>query len=114
MTDVRDLYATLAQVFPVLLLTIVWDREWLTRLPPRVRRSQAAPHGVLFWTKPVVRWYSIVLATVLILAIAACVLVLAGTVADAIWLRVSLLASLALALVTLCVRIAAGVIEATR
>ena len=114
MTDARDLYATLAQVFPVLLLTIVWDREWLVRLPSRVRRSQAAPHGVLFWTKPVVRWYSIVLAAILILAVAACVLVLAEALADAIWLRVLLVTSLALALATLGVRIAAGVVEATR
>jgi hypothetical protein len=61
----------------------------------------------------VVRWYSLVLAAILILSVA-CVLVLAGALADAIWLRVLLVASLALALTTLGVRIAARVVEATR
>lgn len=113
MADARDLYATLAQVFPVLLLTIVWDREWLVRLAVRTRRTATTP-GVLFWTKPVVRWYSVFLMFVLTAAIGACILVLAGMLDDARWLRGILVGATALALGTLAVRIAAGVLDATR
>ena len=53
MSAYRDFYATLAQVVPVLLLTIVWDRDWLADLPNRRRGS--GPDEVRFWTKSVVR-----------------------------------------------------------
>jgi len=113
MAEDRDFYATLAQVLPVLLLTIVWDRDWLTRLGARTRRTASTP-GVLFWTKPVVRWYSMLLTFILIAAIGACLLVLAGALDDAGWLRGVLVGAAGLALGTLAVRIAAGVLDATR
>ena len=113
MVDARDFYATLAQVLPVVLLTIVWDRDWLTRLASRVRRTPTTP-GVVFWTKPVVRWYLVVLTVVLVGAVGLCVVVLAGALGDAVWLRVVLVAATGMALATLAVRIAAGVLDATR
>lgn len=109
--DGRDFYTTLAQVLPVLLLTIVWDRDWLTSLPARHRGS--GPNAVRFWTKPVVRWYTLLLTVVLLSAIAASLLVLAGGLADAGWLRVVLVLAAVMALATLMVRIGAGVL-ATR
>ena len=87
--DAQDFYTTLAQVLPVLLLTIVWDRDWLADLPARHRGTGA--NGVRFWTKPVVRYYSLLLSTLLTAAIATCLLVLAGTLADCGWLRATLL-----------------------
>lgn len=110
--DGRDFYTTLAQVLPVLLLTIVWVRAWLTSLAARHRGS--GPDAVRFWTKPVVRWYTLLLIAVLLSAIAAGLLVLAGGLADAGWLRVLLLLATAMALATLMVRIGAGVLAATR
>ena len=59
------------------------------------------------------RYYSLLLSTLLTAAIATCLLVLAGTLADCGWLRATLLLTTALALVTLLVRISAGVIKAT-
>ena len=117
MADARDFYATLPQVLPVLLRTIVWDRDWLTRLGMRVRRTPTRP-GVVFWTKPVVRSYSVVLTVVLVGAVGLCVValavVLAGALGDAVWLRVVLVAAMGMALATLAVRIVAGVLDATR
>lgn len=113
MPDARDFHSTVAQVLPVLLLTIVWDRDWLARLPGRRRRTATTP-GVRFWTKPFVRWYSITLTVLLVMSIGTCVLVLAGAVNDAAWLRGVLVALTVLALATLAVRISAGVADATR
>ncbi|MDN5851299.1 MAG: hypothetical protein L0K86_00370 [Actinomycetia bacterium] len=112
MSGYRDFYATLAQVLPVLLLTIVWDRDWLADLPGR--HHGTGPDEVRFWTKPVVRWYTLVLTAVLLGAIGASVLVLAGGLDDTAWLRTLLVAAAAMSLATLLVRIGAGVIKATR
>jgi hypothetical protein len=113
MSDNRDFYSTLAQVLPVVLLTIVWDRDWLNQLSSRVRRTPTTP-GVRFWIKPVVRWYSIAVAAVLIGAVSLCILVLANAIDDAIWIRALLIAATALALLTLFVRLTSGIINATR
>lgn len=111
MADARDFYATLAQVLPVLLLTVVWDRDWLTQLATRTRGS--APGQVRIWGKTLVRRYTLFLTTVQLASIAACLLVLAGAFADSVALRVLLVLAAAMALVTLLVRISAGVIKAT-
>jgi hypothetical protein len=108
----RDFYATLAQVLPVLLLTIVWDRHWLDGLPARTRGT--GPGEVRFWTKPVVRWYSLFLTAALVLAIGGCLLVLVGAADDATWLRVLLMAAAGLSLVTLLVRVSSGIVTATK
>lgn len=72
-------------------------------LPARNRGT--GPNGVRFWIKPFVRWYILVLTTVLVTAIAISLLVLAGGLNDATWLRVVLVAVIAMALATLLVRI---------
>jgi len=102
-----DFYATLAQVLPVLLLTIVWDRDYLDELRTRT------PTDVRFWTRNRVRWYSLTVAAVLILGIATCLLVLAGALPDASWLRGVLIGVIALSLLTLLVRISAKIIHVT-
>jgi hypothetical protein len=57
MSDGVELYTTLAQVLPLLLLRIPWDRHWLDKLPSRILRTASSP-GVIFWTKPRVRLHS--------------------------------------------------------
>jgi hypothetical protein len=111
----RDFYSTLAQVLPVLLLALVWDSNYLERLrnqPRPLRRVD--PTGVLFWTKPRVRAYSLFVTVVLIAGIAVSLLVLADMLADVAWLRGMLAAGLLLALVTLLVRIGLDIVGATR
>ena len=111
----RDFYSTMAQVLPVLLLALVWDSDYLHRLraqPRRLRRVD--PAGVWFWTKPRVRVYSLVVTVVLVAGIGLSLVALAGTVADAAWLRGVLVGGLGLALVTLMVRIGSDIVGATR
>ncbi|WP_125617928.1 hypothetical protein [Actinomadura sp. WAC 06369] len=38
----QEFYTTLAQVFPVLLLALLWDSRYLERLREQERRSRAA------------------------------------------------------------------------
>lgn len=111
----RDFYATIAQVLPVLLLALVWDSRYLERLrtqPRRLRRVD--PDGVLFWTKPRVRVYSIFVTAVLIGGIGVGLLVLADVLDDTVALRAVLVGVLVVGLVTLLVRISADVVNATR
>jgi hypothetical protein len=111
----RDFYSTMAQVLPVLLLTLMWDSNYWERLRTQPRRSRRVdPAGVFFWTKPRVRLYSLFVTAALIGGITASLLVLAGTVADVAWLRGVLVAGLLLALLTLMVRIASGILGATQ
>jgi hypothetical protein len=111
----RDFYATMAQVLPVLLLALVWDSRYLERLRRQTRRSRRVdPKGVLFWTKPRVRVYSLFVTSVLIAGIAVSMLVLSGALSDRAWLRGVLVGGLVLALVTLQVRIASDIVSATR
>ena len=102
-----DFYATLAQILPVLLLTLVWDRAYLDELRTRT------PTDVMFWTSPRVRWYSLALTAVLVLAVLMCLCVLAGVLGDGPLLRSVLIAVAGLGLVTLVVRVGAGVLRAT-
>jgi hypothetical protein len=96
---------TLAQVLPVvLLLTIVWDREWPARLPARRRRSSGFPGGVVFWRKPVVRRYSLALTALLLTSIGLVPARAGRAMDDVSWLRVALVAATCLASsATLCV-----------
>jgi hypothetical protein len=112
----RDFYATLAQVLPVLLLALVWDSDYLRRLrkQSRVLRSEDPVAGVLFWTKPRVRVYSLVVTGLLVAGIGVSLLVLADVLGDGAWLRFGLVGVLLLSLVTLFVRISADVVTATR
>jgi hypothetical protein len=111
----RDFYATVAQVMPVLLLALMWDSGFLHRLrdQPRLAR-RIDPDGVRFWTKPRVRVYSLFVATVIVAATVAALLVLGGLLADSHTLRVCVSASVALALSTLLFRLAVDIVLATR
>jgi hypothetical protein len=111
----RDFYATMAQVLPVLLLTLVWDANYLRRLRDQARPLRRDdPTGVWFWTKPRVRAYTLVITWLLVASIGVALLVLAGAVPDTAGLRGLLVAGLAMALLTLLVRISAEVLNATR
>lgn len=111
----RDFYATMAQVLPVLLLALVWEANYLQRLRAQPRPSRRVdPAGVWFWTKPRVRAYSLFVAAVLVTGIAVSMLVLAGALADAAWLRGVLVGILLFALVTLLVRMSTDIVIATR
>jgi hypothetical protein len=68
----------------------------------------------VFLDQPRVRLYSLFVTAALIGGITASLLVLAGTVADVAWLRGVLVAGLLLALLTLMVRIASGILGATQ
>ncbi|MFC0041324.1 hypothetical protein [Actinomadura rayongensis] len=112
----QEFYTTLAQVYPVLLLALLWDSRYLDGLREQERRSRAEDpvHGVHFWTKGRVRVYTIVLAFLLVCGLGACVLGLAGLFGDSAVLRGLLAGTLVLALVTLLVRVYAEVVRATR
>lgn len=110
-----DFYTTMAQVLPVLLLALVWDSNYLARLRAQSRRPRREdPAGVLFWTKPRVRVYSLFVTAVLAAGIGLSLLVLSGALADTPWLRGVLVGGLLLALLTLYVRISSDIIVATR
>jgi hypothetical protein len=109
-----NFYPTLAQVLPVLLLALIWDSAYLTRLR-RERRPlrRDDPAGVWFWTKPRVRVYILVVTGAAIMSIAIIMLVLTGLIPDSLGLRIALSTGLILLLATLAVRIGADVIRAT-
>lgn len=107
-------YTTLAQILPVLLLALIWDSAYLTRLSHQrrpLRRDD--PAGIWFWTKPRVRAYILTVTGATVVSIATIMVVLAGLIPDSFSLRIVLLAGLALLLVTIAVRIAVDVIRAT-
>jgi hypothetical protein len=112
----RDFYTTAAQVLPVLILALVWETRYLERLrqqPRRLRRLH--PDGdVWFWTKSRVRAYSITLSGLLVAGTAAAILVLAGALTDTAIMRAVISAAVGLALITLMIRVAGDVLEATR
>jgi hypothetical protein len=112
----RDFYSTMAQVLPVLLLALMWDSNYLQRLrrQPRAPRRDDPARGVIFWTKPRVRVYSLVLTAVIVAAVAVTFLVLADLTDDSVALRLALIGVLVLGLATLVVRIGGDVVSSTR
>lgn len=110
-----DFYATTAQVLPVLMLALIWESRFLDRLrgERRALRRDDPVAGVLFWTRPRVRAYSIFVATVVLTGTGVAVLVLAGALPDAPVLRGALAGCLLLALATLLTRIVVDVWDAT-
>jgi drug/metabolite transporter (DMT)-like permease len=110
-----DTLATLAQVYPVLLLALAWDSGFLERLSRQRRLTRRHdPQGVLFWTKRRVRWYTIAVFNLLILDIGIAVLTLADVVPRTPLTVPLLLAGLLLSLGTLMTRVTVDVLEATR
>lgn len=109
-----NFYATMAQVLPLLLLALIWDSEYLTRLRQQGRpRRRDDPAGVLFWTKPRVRAYILAVTAVVICSTALTILVLSGLISDSHALRIILVTGLLLVLATLMTRISIDVIQAT-
>jgi hypothetical protein len=109
-----DFYTTMAQVLPLLLLALIWDSSFLDRLHGQRRPSRRVdPCGVLFWTKPRVRVYTLFVAVVVLGSMAVAVCEIAGFIPDSFTLRVVLSCGLALVLGTLLTRIWYDVIAAT-
>lgn len=109
-----DYYSTIAQVLPLLLLALIWDSSFLERLRGQQRPSRRIdPSGVLFWTKPRVRLYTLFIAVVVLASTAASIFELAGFIPDSFTLRVVLACLLGLVVATLLTRIWYDVIAAT-
>ena len=103
----RDFYATVAQVLPVVVLALVWESKYFEGLSAQQRNAR-------FWTLWRVRIYALTVATVIIGDLAVCLLVLSGAVPDSIWLRGFVIAGVFLGLASLLFRIFATIITSTR
>lgn len=109
-----DYYTTMAQVLPLLLLALIWDSSFLDRLRGQKRPSRRVdPSGVLFWTKPRVRAYTLFIAVVVLFSTAISIFELADFIPDSFTLRVVLACLLGLVVATLLTRIWYDVIAAT-
>ncbi|QOC93323.1 hypothetical protein [Micromonospora craniellae] len=110
-----DLYATSAQVLPVLMLALLWESRFLERIQtqPRRPRSEDPVHGVRFWTRRRVGLYAGFVATTSVAGTALAVLVLAGVLPDAPALRVVVCGCILLALATLLTRTLIDIAQAT-
>lgn len=107
-------YSSLAQILPLLLLAFIWESGFLARLRTQRRLPRkASVRGVLFWTKPRVRAYTLAVAAIVIASTAVTMFVLAGIIPDSSALRIALSAGLMLVLLTLLTRIAVDVLWAT-
>ncbi|MET7469922.1 hypothetical protein ACFYON_19305 [Micromonospora sp. NPDC005686] len=110
-----DLYATAAQVLPVLLLALIWESRFLDRLREQNRRRRSEdPDGVLFWTRPRVRAYSLFIVATIVTGTALALLVLAEVLPHGPALRAGVTACVLLALATLLTRVVVDVLAATR
>ncbi|MEU3457691.1 hypothetical protein ABZ671_29440 [Micromonospora sp. NPDC006766] len=109
-----DFYATAAQVLPVLMLALIWESRFLDRLGNQNRQLRRTdPNGVLFWTRPRVRAYSLFIVVVIMLGTALALLVLAEALPPGPVLRAVLTICLLLASATLLTRVIVDVIDAT-
>ncbi|TDB70334.1 hypothetical protein [Micromonospora sp. KC723] len=110
-----DFYATAAQVLPVLMLALIWESRFLDRLTAQNRRPRRTdPDGVLFWTRPRVRAYSLFIVATIMTGTALALLVLAGAVPPGEAPRAVLTGCALLALATLLTRVVVDVVAATR
>jgi hypothetical protein len=110
-----DFYTTMAQVLPLLLLALIWNSAYLERLRGQRRRwrSKDPSERVLIWAKPAIRWYTLFVALVVVVATALTLFVLGGMISDSIWLRIFLTITLVVVLGTLLTRIYYDVAWAT-
>jgi hypothetical protein len=109
-----DFYTTMAQVFPLLLLALIWDSSFLDRLRRQQRRLRRVdPEGVWFWTKPRVRAFTLFVATLAVGLTGISLLELAGFIPNSLALRVVISCGLVLVLGALLTRIWIDVIAAT-
>jgi hypothetical protein len=113
-TGHSNFYSSLAQILPLLLLAFIWESGFLARLRRQRRlRRNAGVMGVLFWTKPRVRVYTLAVASIVLGSTAVTMFVLAGMIPDSGALRIVLSAGLVLVLLTLLTRITVDVLWAT-
>ncbi|MEU4508437.1 hypothetical protein AB0G05_02980 [Nonomuraea wenchangensis] len=103
----RDFYATVAQVLPVVLLALVWESKYFDGLSGQQRNAR-------FWTLGRVRIYALTVAATIVGDLTLCLFVLAGTVPDSAWLRGVVIAGAVLALASLLFRTFATIITSTR
>ena len=109
-----DFYATAAQVLPVLMLALIWESRFLDRLGQQNRRSRRHdPDGVLFWTAPRVRAYSLFIDTLIMIGTGLSLLVLAGALPPGPAPRTAVTTCVLLALATLLTRAVVDVVDAT-
>jgi len=111
-----NFYPTLAQVFPLLLLAVVWDSGFLERLrrQRRLPKKEDPAEGVRFWSKPRVRAYTLLIVGLAVVSTGVTMFVLAGVIPDSYALRLALSCVLALVLLTLLTRISVDVLWATQ
>lgn len=110
----RDFYATTAQVFPVLLLALVWESRFLERLRSQSRASRAQdPLRGFFWTKPRVRAWTLLVTGVTVTEIVVSVGVLSDAVPDHPAVRAVVCAGLVLVLATITTRAVVDIVEGT-
>jgi hypothetical protein len=105
----------MAQVFPVLILAIVWESSYLEKLRKgkRVLRRHN-PDGVVFWTKRRVRVWTISIIVISVTEISLIALVLSEFVRDSIATRLIVLTGLACILGSILTRAIADIVSATR
>ncbi|MFG1676833.1 hypothetical protein [Micromonospora sp. NPDC049282] len=109
-----DFYATAAQVLPVLLLALIWESRFLDRLREQNRRLRRDdPGGVLFWTRPRVRAYSLFIVATIVIGTGLALLALAEALPAGPALRVTVTICVLLALATLLTRVVVDVVAAT-
>jgi hypothetical protein len=108
MTPLRDFYATLAQVFPVLMLAVVWESAFLEKLRVQDRSRMR------FWSRRRVRVWTITIVAITVGEIALIAVVLVDWVPDAWPIRAVVLAGLACVLGTILTRAIVDILEATR
>jgi hypothetical protein len=106
----------LAQVYPVLLLALAFESGFIERLrlERRPRQRDDPIHGVRFWTKRRVRWFTLLVFNLLVFDTIADVLTLTHVLPYTPVTTPVLLAGVLLALLTLATRVSIDVLEATR
>jgi hypothetical protein len=97
----------LAQVFPVLMLAVVWESAFLEKLRTQDRSAMR------FWTKRRVRAWTITIVAITVGEIGLITLVLANVVPDGWLTRALVIGGLACVLGTILTRAIVDITEAT-
>ncbi len=105
----------MAQVFPVLMLALIWESGYLERLRTQVRPSRRAdPVTGVFWTKPRVRAWIIAVSGIAVGEVGLTAAVLASAVPEGPPTRAIVLAGLAVVLGTLLTRACVDIWHSTK
>jgi len=108
-----DLYTTVAQIVPVLLLTLMWDSAYLERIRSERRPARCGGSAGFFWAKPRVRMFILSIAILVMATLLLDVLVLAGLVPDVAAVRVVVVRGSVVAMGALLFWIWVDVVRAT-